>query len=111
MPSLSTRHLLLLALLPVCACSSPAIDAPADEIRILISSEPGGVQWQLVSERIRTLQELQVALRRLHDDNALPVVVDPGPDTTYEDLAQTLDAITEAGFTEINFSTSQGTRK
>ena len=122
MPFLSTRCVLLLAfLLPVWACSSPrstaprptaqAIDAPADEIRILIGSEPSGVHWQLVSDRIGTLQELRVVLRRLHGDNVLPVVVDPGPNATYEDVAHTLDAITEAGFTEISFGSSRGARK
>ena len=65
----------------------------------------------MVSDRIETLQELGAVLRRLHRDNAPPIVVDPGPNTTYAEVAQTLDAITEAGFTEISFGSSQGARR
>ncbi len=73
------------------------------------------ITWRLDSVPIGDPGTLAAELRRLHGDlstwtrdaagelSPLPVVVEPGPDTTYGDVARTLDVIAAAGFEEINF--------
>jgi biopolymer transport protein ExbD len=40
-----------------------------------------------------------------------PIVIEPQPGTTYGDVAQVVDAVTQAGFGEINFGGGRGSRK
>ena len=82
------------------------------------------IHWEVGPKVFREPVKLKEELERIYADkstwqkdkddptklNPMPVVVEPGESIVYGDVAQTLDAITEAGFTEINFGASQGGR-
>ena len=73
------------------------------------------ISWRVDAVVVDDRDALEAVLQRVHGDlstwtrdaagelSPLPVVVEPGPDTTYGDVARTLDAIAAAGFEEINF--------
>ncbi|MEM7200394.1 MAG: biopolymer transporter ExbD [Planctomycetota bacterium] len=73
------------------------------------------VSWRLGPVAFRTVADLRAALcdvfndptRRSRGDDgrwaALPVVIQPGPATTYGDVARTLDAVKACGFRDVRF--------
>ena len=83
------------------------------------------IHWEVGPKVFRDPVKLKEELVRLYEDKStwqkdtddptqlkpMPVVVEPGESIVYKDVAQTLDAIAEAGFKEINFGSSQGTRR
>ncbi len=80
------------------------------------------IQWRVGPRTIGDPEALKTELARIYGDRSTwlrdpggslspwPVVVDPGPETTYGDVAQTLDAISAAGFGEIRFRGTSPTR-
>ncbi len=80
------------------------------------------IHWEVGPKVFRDPVKLKEELVRIWSDKTLwqkdedgvpkpmPVVVEPGESIVYADVATTLDAITEAGFTDINFGASQGGR-
>jgi len=82
------------------------------------------VHWRVGPQIFHTIDELLVELKRIHADpsklqkdpatgemKVMGVVVEPGPETTYGDVASTLDAIGEADFNDISFGGGLGARK
>jgi biopolymer transport protein ExbD len=86
--------------------------------------EGHSIYWELGPKRIRDLAELVRELKKVADDPSkrqpdkakpgemklMAVVIEPGKETTYGDVATTVDAVTNAGFTEINFGGGLGAR-
>ena len=110
-------------------------EEPAPDMTPMIDEEPRGardqgsywlrghaIQWRVGPRTIGDPEALKTELARIYGDRTtwrrdeggtlspLPVVVDPGPETTYGDVAQTLDAISAAGFGEIRFQGASPTR-
>jgi len=82
------------------------------------------VHWRVGPQTIHTVEELLTELERIHADpsklqkdpetgemKVMGVVVEPGPETTYGDVASTLDAIGEAEFPDISFGGGLGSRE
>ena len=81
------------------------------------------VRYRLGPQGFDELPRLVEALERIAADpekrvpnEAVPgqtklmtVVIEPGPGTTYGDVASTVDAVSEAGFEEIRFAGGRGT--
>ena len=82
------------------------------------------VRWEVGPKRFRTLDKLLKELERVAKDRSkmqtdpktgelklMGVVIEPGKETTYGDVAHTLDAIHVAGFKDISFGGGLGARK
>ena len=79
------------------------------------------INWKVGPTTIRSLEELATTLEKVARDptkrqkdpetgesKLMGVVLEPGPDTTYGDVAQTLDAVTQAGFDDVSFGGAVG---
>ncbi len=83
------------------------------------------VHWLLGPKKFTELTELVDELERIASDprqrvpddknpgrmKKKPIVIEPQPGATYGDVATTVDAVTKAGFEEINFGGGRGTRQ
>lgn len=82
------------------------------------------VHWEVGPEPIHKLDKLVTKLEEIYRDPSkkqkdpktgemkpMAVVVEPLPNTTYGDVATTVDAVTKAGFKEINFGGGYGSEK
>lgn len=82
------------------------------------------IRWEVGPQRFRSLDKLLEELKRVAADRSkmqkdpetgeqklMGVVIEPGPSTTYGDVATTLDAIHVAGFKDISFGGGLGARK
>ncbi len=81
------------------------------------------VRWKIGPTPFQSSDALLEALRKIATDTSrfqrdketgelkpMSVVIEPGPDTTYGDVATTLDAVREAGFEDISFGGGLGAR-
>lgn len=83
------------------------------------------IHWQVNAVKIQDPVKLKETLEKIAKDptkrqpdaskpgqtKIMPVVIEPGPETTYGDVAMTVDAVTNAGFEEIQFGGGLGSRK
>ena len=83
------------------------------------------IRWEVGPKVFRDVELLKDELLRIFEDKntwtkdkddptvlkPMPVVVETGESIVYADVAMTLDAITAAGFSEINFGAGQGARE
>ncbi len=83
------------------------------------------IRWEVGPKVFRDVELLKEELVRIYKDKdtlqkdadnpgvlkPMPVVVETGEQIVYADVAMTLDAITEAGFEEINFGAGQAARE
>jgi len=91
---------------------------PYDEVelnaRIYASLRSKTLQDELRSKN-RALQEIWLNPSYLGDNpgqkKLMAVVIEPDVGTTYGDVAETVDAVSKAGFEEINFGGGRGRRK
>ncbi|MBK8974485.1 MAG: biopolymer transporter ExbD [Planctomycetes bacterium] len=82
------------------------------------------VYWLVGPKKVEEMTELMDALKEIAEDprrrvpdkdtggtKVMPVVIEPYPQTTYGDVAGTVDAVRAAGFQEINFGGGMGTQQ
>jgi biopolymer transport protein ExbD len=82
------------------------------------------IHWEVGPEKVREVAKLVSKLEEIFRDPSkrqtdpktgerkpMSVVIEPLPLTTYGDVATTVDAVTKAGFTEINFGGGYGSAK
>jgi hypothetical protein len=83
------------------------------------------IHWQVGPKRFDELTELVTTLEKIAKDptkrvpdkknpgttKLMAVVIEPGPKSTYGDVAQTVDAVTKSGFEEINFGGGLGRKE
>lgn len=98
---------------------APLIDPETNKKSAIVLMEHR-VRWEVGPKVFRELGPLKEELVRIYEDRStwqkdkdnpevlkpMPVVVEAGEQVVYGDVAQTLDAITEAGFEEINFGSA-----
>ena len=81
------------------------------------------IHWEVGAKKFTDIERMKPELQRLCkeklvDDDKNPgkkkkmtVVIEPGPETTYDDVARTVDVVLAAEFEEINFGGGLGARK
>ena len=81
------------------------------------------IHWEVGPKKLREIDKLLEELKRIAKDKSkmqtdpktgepklMGVVVEPTEETTYGDVALTVDAVTNAGFTDVNFGGGMGAR-
>ena len=82
------------------------------------------VEYMVGPEKVKTLDELKDKLQKIHDDTTkkvkdpktgeltyMGVVVEPGTQVVYGDVAPVVDTIAFVGFKDINFGGGLGSKK
>jgi biopolymer transport protein ExbD len=106
------------------ANAQPTKDKEGYEVKPAIRLEGHQIHWMVNSVKFHDLEKLKDKLVEIAQDptkmqpdaknpgkkKRMPVVIEPGVQTTYGDVARTVDAVTKAGFDDIQFGGGLGSR-